>query len=369
LQARVIMLVDLDYFFAQCEEKRNPSLKDKPVVVCVYSGRGEDSGAVSTANYIARKYGVKSGIPISLAKKKLKKKDAVFLPVDHEFYEEVSEKIMRILRSNADRFEQIGIDEAYLDVSQKVKGSFEEAKELAQKIKEEVKAQQKLTCSIGIGPNKLVAKIAADIQKPDGLTIVKPEQVESFLSPLLVSRLIGVGRKTKKKMQTLGIRTIGDLAKYDVQRLIGVFGKKLGTYFHNSSIGIDDEPVQERGEVESISRISTLKEDTRDLKIILEKTNQLCDEVHAKLVQRGLSFKSVGIVVVITDMSIHSRSKTFENPTNELEVLKKTVKELFEKFLNESELEARRAGVKVSNFVKEQERQKQITNFTEIAKD
>ena len=97
MQGRIIMLVDLDYFFAQCEERRNPSLKDKPVVVCVYSGRSEDSGAVSTANYIARKYGVKSGIPISLAKKKLKK-DAVFLPVDHEFYEEVSEKIMGILR-------------------------------------------------------------------------------------------------------------------------------------------------------------------------------------------------------------------------------------------------------------------------------
>jgi len=369
LQTRVIMLVDLDYFFAQCEETRNPSLKDKPVVVCVYSGRSEDSGAVSTANYIARKYGVKSGIPISLAKKKLKGKDAVFLPVDHMFYEEVSEKIMTILRNHADRFEQVGIDEAYLDVSQKVKGNFGEAKELAQKIKEEVKIQQKLTCSIGVGPNKLVAKIAADIQKPDGLTIVKPEQVESFLFPLPVSRLIGVGRKTKNKMQTLGIRTIGDLAKYDVQRLIEVFGKKLGIYFHNASRGIDDEPVQERGEVESISRISTLKEDTRDLKVILEKTNQLCDEVHARLMQRGLNFKSVGIVAVMTDMSIHSRSKTFENPTSELEVFKKTVKELFEKFLNESELKARRVGVKVSNFVEEEERQKQITNFIGLVKN
>ena len=369
MQTKVIMLVDLDYFFAQCEERRNPSLKDKPVVVCVYSGRTEDSGAVSTANYIARKYGVKSGVPISLAKKKLKNKDAVFLPVDHEFYEEVSEKIMTILRNHSDRFQQVGIDEAYLDVSQKVKGNFEEAKKLAQKIKKEVKTQQKLTCSIGIGPNKLVAKIAADYQKPDGLTIVKPEQVESFLSPLPVSRILGVGRKTRKKMQTLGIRTISDLANYDVQRLIEVFGKKLGTYFHNASIGIDEEPVQERGEVESISRISTLKEDTRDLEAILKKTNQLCDEVHAKLVQQGLSFKSVGIVAVMTDMSIRSRSKTFESPTNELETLKKTVKELFEKFLNETELEIRRVGVKVSNFVKEQERQKQITNFVALAKN
>ncbi len=274
---------------------------------------------------------------------------------------------MKILRSHADRFEQVGIDEAYLDVSEKVRGSFEEAEELAQKIKKEVKAKQRLTCSIGVGSNKLVAKIAADIQKPNGLTIVKPKRVESFLFPLPVSHLVGVGRKTKKKMQAIGIETIGDLGKYDVQKLIEVFGRNLGTYFHNASIGIDYEPVQERGEVESISRISTLKEDTRDLKVVLEKTDQLCDEVYSKLVRRGLSFKSVGIVAVMTDMSIRSRSKTFESPTNELEVFKKTVEELFEKFLNESELQARRVGVKVSNFVKERERQRHITNFIGLA--
>jgi len=362
------MLVDLDYFFAQCEERKNPYIKDKPVVVCVYSGRSEDSGVVSTANYIARKYGVKSGIPISLAKKKLKNEDAVFLPVNHEFYEEVSEKIMSILRGHADRFEQVGVDEAYLDVVQRVKGNFEEGGKLAQKIKEQVKTQEKLTCSIGVGPNKLVAKIAADIQKPDGLTIVRPEQVERFLSPLPVGKLIGVGRKTKKKMQTLGIRTIHELAEYDVQRLIQVFGKTLGTYFHNASKGIDDEPVQERGEAESISRISTLKEDTRDLKIILEKASQLCDDVHANLMERGLRFKSVGITAVMTDMSTRSRSKTFESPTDELEFLEKIVKELFERLLNEEpELEARRVGVKVSNFVKERNRQKQITDYVELA--
>ncbi len=367
MPVRIVVLVDLDYFFAQCEEKRNSSIKEKPVVICVYSGRSEDSGAVSTANYIARKFGVKSGIPISLAKKKLKEKDAVFLPVDRKFYEEVSGKIMSILRSYADRFEQVGIDEAYLDVSQRANGDFEEAGKVADKIKKELKAQQGLTCSIGIGPNKLVAKIAADIQKPDGLTIVKTEQVESFLSPLPVGSLVGVGRKTEKKMQSMGIETIGDLAKYEIHKLIEIFGKNLGAYFHNASNGIDDEPVQERGEVESISRISTLKEDTQDLRVILEKTNKLCDEVHTKLSQRGLSFKSVGIVAVMTDMSVRSRSKTFESPTNELTALKKTVKELFEKFLNESELQARRVGVKVWNFFKERESQKQITNFLWLA--
>jgi DNA polymerase IV (DinB-like DNA polymerase) len=357
------MLVDFDYFFAQIEERRNPSIKDKPVVVCVYSGRSQDSGAVSTANYVARKYGVKSGMPIALAKSKLENADAVFLPVNHEFYEEVSEKTMKILRDYADHFEQVGIDEAYLDLSRRVNGSFEQAAELAQRMKNDIRTRYELTCSIGIGPNKLVAKIAADSQKPDGLTIVKPDQVESFLVSLPVDRLIGVGVKTKEKMETMGIRTIGDLAKYDVWRLIEVFGRKLGTYFHNASMGIDDEPVQERGEAESISRIATLKEDTRDLNAILDRTDRLCEEVHEDVRQKGISFKSVGIIAVFTDMSIRSRSKTLDNPANESEILKRTVEELFEKLVSESELKVRRVGVKVSNFVREQKTQKQITSF------
>lgn len=363
MQARVIMLVDFDYFFAQIEERRNPSIEGKPVVVCVYSGRSQDSGAVSTANYVARRYGVKSGMPIALAKSKLENVDAVFLPVDYEFYEEVSERTMKILRGYADHFEHVGIDEAYLDVSQRVSGSFEQAAGLAKIVKNDIRVQHELTCSIGIGPNKLVAKIAADVQKPDGLTVVKPDQVESFLVPLPVERLIGVGVKTKERMETMGIRTIGDLAKYDVWRLIEVFGGKLGTYFHNASMGVDDEPVQERGKAESMSRIATLKEDTRDLKVILDRTDRLCEEVHEDVRQRGLGFKSVGIIAVFTDMSVRSKSKTFDNPAYELEILKRTVWELFEKLLSDSELNVRRAGVRVSNFAREQKTQKQITRF------
>ena len=367
MQVRIVMLVDLDYFFAQVEAVRNPSIKEKPVVVCVYSGRSEESGAVSTANYIARQYTVKSGMPIFMAKKKLEDIESVFLPIDHKLYDDVSEKIMIILRSYADRFEQVGIDEAYLDVSRKAEGNYAKAEELAQKIKEELKAQQGLTCSIGIGPNKLLAKIAADIQKPDGLTLVKLEQVASFLSPLPIDHLIGVGRKTRDKMLTLGIKTIGDLAEYDTQKLINVFGKNLGTYFHNASKGIDNEPVAERSEAESISRISTLKEDTRDLQTILEKTSQLCDDIHARLMQQGLRFKSVAIMTVMSDMSIHSRSRTFENPTNELGVLKKTVEELFEKLLRDSEFKVRRAGVKISSFAEGTEKQQKLTGFMNSA--
>jgi DNA polymerase IV (DinB-like DNA polymerase) len=365
MRARIIMLVDFDYFFAQCEELRNPSLKDKPVVVCVYSGRSEDSGAVSTANYVARKYGVKSGIPIAFAKKKLENVEAVFLPVDYSFYEKISDEIMNILRGYADHFEQAGVDEAFLDVSQKVNESFDKAKTLSTEMKEEIKAQKKLTCSIGIGPNKLVAKIAADYQKPDGLTVIAPDEVSSFLSPLPIGNLIGVGVKTKEKMQALGINTIGDLAKRDVQKLIEVFGKGQGTYFHYASMGIDNDPVQEKGEAESISRIATLKEDTTELDIIVDKTNQLCDEIYSDLSQRKLSFKTISIIAIMTNLSTHSRSMTFETPKNDLSFLKEKAKELFGKFIGESGLKMRRVGVKVSGLTKERKSQKQLTSFFE----
>jgi DNA polymerase IV (DinB-like DNA polymerase) len=365
MRARIIMLVDFDYFFAQCEELRNPSLKDKPVVICVYSGRSEDSGAVSTANYVARKYGVKSGIPIAFAKKKLENVEAVFLPVDYSFYEKISDEIMNILRGYAAHFEQVGVDEAFLDVSQKVNESFDKAKTLGTEIKEEIKAQKKLTCSIGIGPNKLVAKIAADYQKPDGLTVIVPDEVNSFLSSLPIEKLIGVGVKTKEKMQALGINTIGDLAKRDVQKLIEVFGKGQGTYFHYASMGIDNDPVQEKGEAESISRIATLKEDTTELDIIVDKTNQLCDEIYSDLSQRKLSFKTISIIAIMTNLSTHSRSMTFETPKNDLSFLKEKAKELFGKFIGESGLKMRRVGVKVSGLTKERKSQKQLTSFFE----
>ena len=174
---------------------------------------------------------------------------------------------------------------------------------------------------------------------------------------------MGIGKKTEKKLETLGIRTIGQLKKFDVQRLIDVFGRKLGTYFHNASLGLDDDLVQERSKPESVSRISTLKEDTQDLTVILDEAYRLCDDVHFRLLSRGLMYRSVSIHVVSSNLNVHSRSKTFENPTSDLETFKTTVKELFEKFLGESDFEARRVGVKLSSLTKKEGQQKQITNF------
>jgi nucleotidyltransferase/DNA polymerase involved in DNA repair len=164
-------------------------------------------------------------------------------------------------------------------------------------------------------------------------------------------------------MGELGIKTIGDLARYDTQKLTGIFGRKLGVYFHNAANGVDNEPVQETGEAESISRISTLKENTRDLIVVLEKTDQLIEDIHKEVVQRNISFKQVGIIAIITDLSVRSRSKTLETATSDAEVFRRTVRELFEKFLGESELEIRRVGVKISHFSKEEAEQRRLTSF------
>ncbi len=362
-QDRVVLLVDLDYFFAQCEELRNPELENKPVVIGMYSGRTEDSGAVSTANYVARKHGVRSGMPLFLAKKRLEGTEPVFLPVDYDFYQQVSDKIMRIIRGYADAFEQVGIDEAYLDVTQRTQRSFEQAKDLVAEIKAAVKREVGVTFSVGIGPNRLIAKIASDMHKPDGITVVLPQEVEAFLSPLPVDALLGVGRKISQRMEQLRIKTIGDLARHDVQELVEIFGKTLGVYFHNAANGVDNTLVQEAGEAESISRISTLKQNTRDITLIMQKADEQIAEIEKELVSKTLAFKSVGIIAVSVDLSMKSRSRALDKPTRDIQAVRRVVQDLFEKFLDESNLEIRRIGVKVSQFAKEENQQQQLTDF------
>jgi DNA polymerase IV (DinB-like DNA polymerase) len=355
--------VDLDYFFAQCEELRNPGLKTKPVVVGVYSGRTENSGAVSTANYVARNYGVNSGIPLHLARKRLQNINAVFLPVDYKYYKRISDEIMTHLRSYSDVFEQVGIDEAYLDISKKVQGSFKASGLLAKKIKQEVKKKVGISFSMGIGPNKLVAKIAADSNKPDGLTIVKPNNVNSFLESLIVTRLPGIGKKTSQKMNGLDINTIGDLAKYDVQRLIESFGRNLGVYYHNSANGVNNEPVHEANKAESISRISTLKENTRDPSVLLDKTNQLILSVHKDLLNRNSKFKRIEIIAIMANLSLRSKSKTLRTSSDQIDLIKKTVQNLLESLLVESKMKIRRIGLKISQFTSNKETQKQLSSY------
>jgi DNA polymerase IV (DinB-like DNA polymerase) len=178
-----------------------------------------------------------------------------------------------------------------------------------------------------------------------------------------VDRLLGVGKKTSTKMAEMGIKTVGDLAKYDMQKLVAVFGKTLGIYFHNAANAIDNEPVQEQGEAESISRIGTLKQDTRDLEFILQKTDELTEDIFKEVTEKKLNFKTVSIYAVMTDLSSKTRSVTLEQPAKDKEAIKRNTQTLFEKYLLESTLEIRRVGVKVSGFIKEEPQQKRLSSF------
>jgi len=360
---RIVFHIDFDYFYAQCEEVRRPELKSKPVCVCVFSDRGGDSGAIATANYTARKFGVKSGIPITFAKKRLEqRKDAVFLPVDFQYYEKITEKAMQIMKDNADIFEYVGRDEAYLDVTKRVEEDFGKASHLAQQIKNLIRTELKLSCSIGVSSNKLISKIASDYKKPDGLTIIQPDKIEQFLEQLNIRVIPGIGNKTEQRFKEMNLETIDEIKKIDVFTLNKEFGRKNGTYIYNAIRGINDEPVKEREESVQYSKIITLKKDSKEHKFLLENLYELCKQIHDLIKNNNKMFKSIGIHFVQSDLSNKSKSRMLRNPTNNFEELEKNIEQLLKDALEDQSMTVRRIGVRVSDLT-EIRGQSDITNF------
>lgn len=346
---RIILQLDLDSFYASAEEVRKPELKGKSVVVCVFSGRTEDSGAVATSNYKARELGIKSGMPISKAKELGKDKDVVYLPTDIEYYKEVSGRIMEIIRTYSEKFEQRSIDEAYLDLSAEVK-TFEEAGKLAEKIKKEIFEKEGITCSVGIGPNKLVAKMASKAKKPDGLTIIKPEEVRNFLNPLPVKKLFGIGPKSMEIFEKMGIKTIEDLSKTGVKILMEKFGENKGKEIWERANGIDNSEVEEI-ERQQLSKIGTLKQDSAELDFVCQKLFELVDELELKIKKENKKFKSVSIIIILTNLETHTKSKSLDYFTDDIELVKQEAETLMKEFLkNNPGKNLRRCGVRVSGF-------------------
>jgi DNA polymerase IV (DinB-like DNA polymerase) len=363
MSERVVFHIDFDYFYAQCEEIRNQTLKTKPVCVCIFSDRGGDSGAIATANYIARKYGVKSGMPIKFAKSRLHHiSDAEFLAADFPFYSDISEKAMEIIKGYADIFEYVGKDEAYLDVTKKTEKNFQVAAHLAQQLKNQIRAEIKMTCSIGVSVNKLVSKIASNFRKPDGLTTVEPQNIESFLNPLKIGDIPGVGKVTEEKFSDMNLKTIEDLRGIDVFTLNKMFGRKISSYLYNAARGIDDEPVSERAPTIQYSRIITLKKDSKDFEFLAKNIDEVCADLHQTILNHKKIFKSVGIQFVQSDLSNKTKSRMLKNPTFSLEELKKTALQLLHDALVDQTMNVRRLGVKVSEL-SDLEGQSSITNF------
>ncbi len=342
--ARRILHVDMDAFFAAVEERRNPELAGKPVII---GGSGDPSkrGVVSTANYTARKYGVHSAMPLRRACKLCP--HAVFPPVDYEAYAIVSGKFKTLLRAISPIMQDVGIDEAFLDIT--VLNDTNEV--IASRIKAGIADATGLTCSIGIAPNKLLAKIASDMQKPDGVTILTENDIETRLWPLPIRKLYGVGPKTEAHLKKMALETIGQLAALPLIVLVERFGISYGHYLFEAARGIDDSPLITHWEPKSMSRETTFQEDVKDWQEIARNLAELAREVASDIKRQGYLTKTVTIKIRFSDFQTVTRAKTMPGNTNSEEEIRKTAFTCLK--LVELKKRVRLIGVRASNLEKE----------------
>lgn len=343
--SRVILHIDMDAFYASAETQKNPEIAGMPIIVGADPKAGRGRGVVAGCSYEARRFGVHSAQPISRAYRLCPQ--GVYLRPNFALYEEVSARIMDVLRGFSEKLEPMGLDEAFLDLSDKI-SDFENTAKVAKKIKEEIKNREGLTCSIGVAPNKAIAKVASDYQKPDGLTIVTPEEAISFLSPLPVSRISGVGKKTAEILEKVGVKTIGDLSRLPPGQVRELFGK-WGIRLWEIANGIDETPVVTSYDIKSISNETTFEEDVADRRIVLETVDKLARDVHSRATQDGFLWRTVGIKLRFEDFSTFTRAKSRNDYTSSLQVVQDSVRSLFGEFEKDPR-KIRLVGVKVSNL-------------------
>jgi nucleotidyltransferase/DNA polymerase involved in DNA repair len=324
---RTILHVDMDAFYAAVEQRDRPELKGKPVIIGADPRGGRGRGVVATASYEARAFGVSSAMPISQAWKRCPK--GVYLPPDMEKYAAVSREVMDVLGRFSDCVEPISIDEAFLDVtgSRRV---FGDGEAVARRLKAEVRKRTGLTASVGVAASKLVAKVASDMRKPDGLVVVAPGTEEAFLAPLPIRRLWGVGPKTEEDLARLGVHTIGALAALESDRL----ARKLGTHGHDLmrlARGEDDRPVvADAGEAKSLGQEHTFDQDVSDLGTLRVTLLDLADAVARRLRGHGLRGRTVTLKYRDETFRTLTRAETLAKPTDAGDVLFRTVWRLFE---------------------------------------
>ena len=341
---RRILHIDMDAFFSSVEQKRHPELAGKPVVIGG-SGDPTERGVVSTASYEARKFGIHSAMPLRTAYKLCP--SAIFLPVDYEEYSRISEKFKALLRQFTPIIEDMGIDEAFLDISSIDKPSEEIAKEIKKRIKEETD----LGCSIGIAPNKLLAKIASDLEKPDGLTIITEEDIEKRIWPLPARKLWGVGPKTETYLkEKMGIKTIGELASLPLEKLVEQFGQSYGSYLYETSRGIDESELITHWEPRSISRETTFQRDLDNWQLIAKNLVELIKDVVATMKEEGYRGRTVTVKVRLNDFKTYTRAKSLDKFTDQEGEIRRAAFDCLGRF--ELKKKVRLIGVRISNLEK-----------------
>ncbi len=344
---RIVLHCDLDAFYPSCEMRRNPSLVGKPLIVGADPKQGHGRGVVTSCSYEARKYGVRSGMPISMAYRLCPSPTGIYVRPDFELYGQTSDRVMSLLRKYGDSFEQTSIDEAFLDVSQRCR-DYEGATELARELKKDLKQSESLTTSVGIAPNKSVAKMASDIQKPDGLTIVTPEQLSAFLEPLTVEKISGVGKKTAQFLREHHVETIGQLRDIPANKLTDWFGKG-GIWLWGIANGIEETPVEERPLRKSISVEQTFERDIQNKQVVKEALEALIQEVHERLLSEGLLFRTIGIKIRFEGFQTFTREKTHTGYVDDRLVVDDYVKSLYREF-EKDRRKIRLVGVRLSDL-------------------
>lgn len=347
---RIIVHVDMDAFFAAIEQLDNPHCRGKPVVVGADPKGGKGRGVVSAASYEARKYGIHSALPISLAYKRCP--NACFIRPRMSRYCEMSNRIMDILSQFSPVIEPLSIDEAFLDCTGTEK-FFGPPLRLGQSIKERISKETGLTASVGIASNKSIAKIASDLQKPDGLTICPFGDEKKFLAPLSVSKLWGAGKKTVEYLHSLGIETIGDLADLPMESLEKKLGKH-GVHLWLLANGIDERAVETDWEIKSISEEITFEKDTPDVELLEQTILDLSDQVARRTRGEQKCGRTITLKIRLEGFETHTRSTTLQNPVNDMFSIRDAAIELFRNF-DRNTKKVRLLGVRISNLCEEGE--------------
>ena len=320
----MILHIDMDAFYASIEIRDNPALATLPVVI---GGTPQGRGVVCTANYVARKYGIYSAMPASQAVRLCP--HATFLRPRMDYYASVARQIRAIFHQFTDQVEPLSLDEAFIDVTGS-QALFGDAVSIAQQIKQRIRDELGLTASAGVAPNKYLAKVASDLQKPDGLVVVNPDAIAEFLDPLPVSRVWGVGAQTQKKLDRFQIRTIGDLRALSMEALKAIVGVNC-EHFYQLARGLDQRLVVPDRDAKSISHETTFHEDIHDREALLAWLLDLTDQVARRMRRYDMVGRTVQLKLRYSNFETLSRSATLEVPTHATDQLAAAVTSIFEK--------------------------------------
>lgn len=359
---RLIAHIDMDSFYASAEMKRHPDIAEMPVIIGADPKDGRGRGVVVSCNYAARRFGVRSAMPISEAWRLCPQ--ACYLRPDFEYYETLSAEVMQLIRTRVARFEQVSIDEAFIDLTGVVT-SVEDAEEWVRRLKAEMRAATGLTCSIGLAVNKSAAKIATDLHKPDGVTTIPPDETKERLGPLQATVIPGVGAKTAVALRELGVKTVGDLQRLDIDLVKRRLGR-TGIWLWEVANGMEREDVAEH-ELKSLSTERTFEEDTGDWTLVESVARELATELASRAESAHLLFRRAGIKVRFRGFETHTREARLATFSRDGEVLAKEVLSLLRQFRSGTR-PVRLVGIRISELKREATDQATLTSWIDRRK-